>query len=259
MDLRMRRRVVAGGIVAIGVILLGTIIGLTAIDRGGAGVLEGADPVTAIREAPGKLDGKRLRAEITVGTAGALQLEVKQVGTFDGGANRSDVAVTGLGSGEVRIVTDGPTFYVRGAKPFAGKPWGRLAAADAGPISQVSGSQLTTLLTALRTVRSATDSGVETLGGVRVRHFTSTIAVRDLAAASPAFAQVGAAADAPLEVLLDADGAPRQISITAEAGATKVHLGATITDIGKPGPVEIPPAGDVAEIGLDDLSALLGR
>jgi hypothetical protein len=259
---RARRRNVALVFVAIGLLLLGGIVAVTAVG-GGDGVLDGVEPGAAIRAAPSKVAGKRLRASFTLGTGGALQVQVAQNGVFDLAAQRSDVMVTGLGSGTIRIVADGPTLYVQGSKPISGKPWGRLTAANAGPLGsglgQVTGGQINALLGTLAAVKTATNKGVETIGGQKLRHLASTLTQSDLTAVSPFFAQVGATGNAALDVYLDSDGAPRKIAVATDANATKVELTVTIAEIGKAPPVEIPPAADVADTTVNGLAVLLGR
>jgi hypothetical protein len=258
-----RRRNIAVAIVAVGLLLLGGIVAITSIDRSGGGVLEGVEPAAAIREAPRKVAGKRLRASFQLGTGGALQLQVTQNGVFDLAAQRSDVLVTGLGSGTLHFISDGPTLYVQGPKPVNGKPWGRLAAANAGPLGsglgQVSGGQVNALLGALGAVKTGTNRGVEVLDGRKVRHLATTLAPAELTSVSPLFAQVGAASNATLDVFLDGDGAPRRIAVATEASGAKVQLTVTIAEIGKPGPVQVPAPADVADTNVDGLAVLLGR
>lgn len=256
-----RRRAMAGGVVAAAILALTAVVALASIERSGGDVLAGTDPVEAVRSAPQTIGGARLHARSTVGTTGALQVQVAQEGTVDLRADRTDLTVTGIGGGKIRVVTNGPVVYLQAGVPLGGKPWGRLTGGGgpggfAGSIGQ-GGTQVGTMLSALGSVTSVSDRGVEQVDGTRVRHLSGTIPARSVAAVSPLFAQVGATADAAVEVYLDAQGRPRRIVVNAAAGATTVQLAATLSDFGTPPAVTVPPEGEVADIGVDDLAAVL--
>jgi len=257
---RQRKTVVAAFFVAAGLLLLGGIVALTAVDREGP-VLEGVTPEAALRGAPAKIDAKRLRASFTFGTGGALEVQVQQVGVFDPVAQRADVTITGLGAGNVRAVADGPELYVQGARPFGVKPWGKLSAAEAGPlgsgVGQVSGGLIQSVVRILDAVPAPVDRGIEKVAGRRVRHIAGTVSTGTLNAISPLFAQLGAAGDATVDAYLDNDGVPRQVDITADASATKVRLGVSIVEIGAPEAVQLPPPAEVADVTLRDLATVL--
>jgi hypothetical protein len=153
-----------------------------------------------------------------------------------------------------------------------GKTWGRVSLSDLGDAAgglnfdqlldqaqQQSPADQTRMLTASKDVREV---GVETVDGVKTRHFTGTVSPREALGKLDAdtrakmegmYQQMGASPIA-FDIWVGDDNLPRKMTSKLDTSGGPVSMTAVYRDYGKPVDIQAPPAGQVGDLKMPSLN-----
>lgn len=170
-----------------------------------------------------------------------------------------DVKESVPGAGEVEIIVTGGKTYAKlpTAAGSTGKPWALVTTTSSNPVvrqlaatmqqtlSSASISSYTTFITAAKSVKY---DGQQPVGGVDTAHYTVVVDVTKLPDTLPgkdALIQSGLS-DLPIELYVDAQGRPRQVTENISVQGQSVQTRFTITDYNVPVTITAPPPDQVS-------------
>ncbi|MFB4313630.1 hypothetical protein [Actinomadura sp. 21ATH] len=174
---------------------------------------------------------------------------------------------------EMRLIGDAMYMKMPGLEEAAGgKPWGRVALSElsqeaTGGVNmqqameqarRQSPAEQTKMFTASKNAREV---GMETVEGVRTRHYTGTVSVEEALAQLDAesqqamrqsYQQLGVS-EIPFDVWVGDDDLPRKISVKLAAGANEMTTTATYGNYNAPVDVVAPPTAETGDLNLPGL------
>ena len=239
-----------------------------------------SDAAEVVRKAPDKtIEAGSARTALTVTFQSAgTPTNIRGEGVFDLrnrlGSFTLDLGSVGggLGGGPVEAVVGGEGVFVKlpGAQTPGGRPWLKLSLAtlsqqaglNLGSLAQLQQSDPTQALTYLKgALDDVKKVGSEKQRGEDTTHYRGTMDLRKATASLPPDAQKGVedaiaslgTSTLPADMWIDHDGRIRKLSFStdpdgsgpAQPGTVEVEL----FDFGTPVDVQIPPPGEVADLG----------
>jgi hypothetical protein len=145
--------------------------------------------------------------------------------------------------------------YVKGAPLSAvpGKPWLKVNAGATNPLSKVFNSiNPANYLAYLNGITTYRNRGLETVNGVRTRHYTVTVDTAKMLAGNPALSgQSLSSLGLPKALTSDVyvDSANRPVKLSVGLGSV-ASIEAHFSKYGQPVQISAPPANQVSEFSL---------
>jgi hypothetical protein len=162
------------------------------------------------------------------------------------------------GAGAIRIIlVDGKTYAkLPASMNSSGKPYLLVTKDSTNPvIQQLAGSLDSALSSAslgsvsafILAAKSVTPKGTESIDGVSTTHYSVVVDISKLPSSLPgkdALVSSGLAT-IPLELYIDSEGRPIQVTEDFEVQGQSVSTKVTVTDYNKPVSIEAPPANQI--------------
>ncbi|MFI0356222.1 hypothetical protein [Actinomadura sp. 9N407] len=182
------------------------------------------------------------------------------------------VAGQTIPASEIRLI--GSDMYMKNPALEAsngGKPWGRISLSGLGgagglnveqmleQAKQQSPAEQTKMFTASKNVREV---GIETVEGVRTRHFTGTVPVQEALgqldaeqrkALEETYRQMGTS-EIGFDLWVGDDDLPRKVLAKVQTGPGTVITTAIYRDYGKPVDVVAPPAAETGDLKMPGMN-----
>jgi hypothetical protein len=247
-------------------LMVGLLLGLVACgggDNGGAGgptqqqgpaVLSERSFASALAQSQAKARSAHIDATVkAAGQSGTIAADLSGLG--DPGGVATDMKLD-LAGQHLQLVMVDKVLYVKGAPvgSLSGKPWLKVNVGNSdNPLSKVfntvNPANYAAYFEGITTLRNR---GLQTVDGVRTRHYTVTVDTAKMAARNPAFrgqslSGLGLPNALTSEVYVDAENRPVKMSL---AVGNVVSLQAHFSKYGQPFSIQAPPADQVSEFSL---------
>jgi hypothetical protein len=246
-------------------LVLALLLGLVACgggsDSGASGLAKEQGPAvlskdaftSALTKAQAKAGSAHIDAKIkAAGQSGNLSADVS--GLADPSQVALDLSLAIAGQ-HLQLVMLDKVLYVKGAPLSAvpGKPWLKVNAGATNPLSKVFNSiNPANYLAYLNGITTYRNRGLETVNGVRTRHYTVTVDTAKMLAGNPALSgQSLSSLGLPKALTSDVyvDSANRPVKLSVGLGSV-ASIEAHFSKYGQPVQISAPPANQVSEFSL---------